>query len=158
MPVFCSESPPLARGTVSLSGADAATRRITPACAGNRAYSATITAAEGDHPRLRGEQRTWRQRTSYTKGSPPLARGTAVKYGHTRKEIRITPRLRGEQQEGETYTIPKGGSPPLARGTGHTVLLLRRQKGITPACAGNSELGGREHLIQRDHPRLRGEQ
>ena len=69
-------SPPLARGTGRV--ADAAWRpcRITPACAGNRLRPRVYRLYNGDHPRLRGEQRLQRPKKLSKRGSPPLARGT----------------------------------------------------------------------------------
>ena len=49
-------SPPLARGTGAIVPCAAVPRRITPACAGNRASVTCWSRPAGDHPRLRGEQ------------------------------------------------------------------------------------------------------
>ena len=49
-------SPPLARGTVDFADEEELEYRITPACAGNRAFSYTARIGATDHPRLRGEQ------------------------------------------------------------------------------------------------------
>ena len=49
-------SPPLARGTVILFVLGFDMVRITPACAGNRAFLLSSSARFWDHPRLRGEQ------------------------------------------------------------------------------------------------------
>ena len=68
------------------------------------------------------------------------------------------PRLRGEQ-----YTFPDTflhvpGSPPLARGTVRSTFFTPSGLGITPACAGNRYIQRLCYVINRDHPRLRGEQ
>ena len=49
-------SPPLARGTDVSASVPSAYSGITPACAGNSTDAAGSSTAEGDHPRLRGEQ------------------------------------------------------------------------------------------------------
>ena len=171
-------SPPLARGTVdTLSGIPAADG-ITPACAGNRCGCGLKHLLLGDHPRLRGEQMLHAVTCAQQRGSPPLARGTALDalvfhwlYGITpacagnskRGEKRVEthrdhPRLRGEQQLKAQRLDKIRGSPPLARGTGNSPVLKWWCRGITPACAGNSGFDEIEAVDVEDHPRLRGEQ
>ena len=70
-------SPPLARGTGVLYMMGKATNGITPACAGNSQLTKHRRNFSEDHPRLRGEQYTYRGHTQRIRGSPPLARGTA---------------------------------------------------------------------------------
>ena len=53
-------------------------RGITPACAGNSNKLETHMPDMGDHPRLRGEQGIAIGPSRYDRGSPPLARGTAI--------------------------------------------------------------------------------
>ena len=127
---------------------------------------------------MRGEQQSELFDEVITKGSPPLARGTASEAKKEWKRIGITPacagtrtccekrprsprdhpRLRGEQIDVIDAYYLIWGSPPLARGTGSAKCAIILRKGITPACAGNRfswpSCGPRE----RDHPRLRGEQ
>ena len=69
-------SPPLARGTGKSCGRARCAKGITPACAGNSAYTAGKMALGTDHPRLRGEQAVFLRINYPDEGSPPLARGT----------------------------------------------------------------------------------
>ena len=112
-----SGSPPLARGTAVSLRVVNAERRITPACAGNRAKDKKKAHRGRDHPRLRGEQ---------------PCRAIA------RSNNRDHPRLRGEQKFRHGLFAPGVGSPPLARGTEHYRLDGGKGCRITPACAGNS--------------------
>ena len=50
-----SETPPLARGRLSLKGTSGAKPGNTPACAGKTSSSSSSSASSGKHPRLRGE-------------------------------------------------------------------------------------------------------
>ena len=127
---------------------------------------------------MRGEQLSAAPRPPRVRGSPPLARGTAIfsprqsngagitpacagnsKRGEKRVEThRDHPRLRGEQRACGRIAGYAHGSPPLARGTATLATSLVTQLRITPACAGN-----RNNIIPlspkgEDHPRLRGEQ
>ena len=69
-------SPPLARGTAETALLKQQHARITPACAGNRKILRNEWDEDEDHPRLRGEQGTYRRGHRQGRGSPPLARGT----------------------------------------------------------------------------------
>ena len=153
-------SPPLARGTALHIVAKAAYAGITPACAGNRNVCRGNLTARRDHPRLRGEQPPHGDGADIQQGSPPLARGTAVKRPCVRVTCRITPacagnsypllcvlkrhgdhpRLRGEQPHSKIPCKIQRGSPPLARGTVLETQREETQPGITPACAGNRKV------------------
>ena len=171
-------SPPLARGTDVIIGMIPVLHGITPACAGNSTDAAGSSTAEGDHPRLRGEQRADMPSVFSSWGSPPLARGTAVlqtlalalggitpacagnrsSTGVSHPVVRDHPRLRGEQL-GDVYKMPGGlGSPPLARGTVDIDDDIATAARITPACAGNRLFLPVSYYLSGDHPRLRGEQ
>ena len=71
-------SPPLARGTERGRAIKSCRKGITPACAGNRFFYLCSLCGGWDHPRLRGEQLSLRDKTIWSRGSPPLARGTVV--------------------------------------------------------------------------------
>ena len=171
-------SPPLARGTASDTSLPCGIPGITPACAGNRGRDSTDKPVSRDHPRLRGEQSAEAAQGDISKGSPPLARGTAflsTVFGFVDRitpacagnrystvlRCRITwdhPRLRGEQMNLQTKGENIQGSPPLARGTATIPCYTSVCAGITPACAGNRLRGVAVKGAERDHPRLRGEQ
>ena len=96
-------SPPLARGTVSGYNQNESVAGITPACAGNRLPRETKLKLYGDHPRLRGEQpRLW-SRACRHRGSPPLARGTALWVYMVAGEAGITPACAGNSSIGSGY-------------------------------------------------------
>ena len=68
------------------------------------------------------------------------------------------PRLRGEQSRSTARRTRLYGSPPPARGTGQEQRIAVSVAGITPACAGNSSASTSPSAVERDPPRLRGEQ
>ena len=175
--LFCQGSPPLARGKVIFLLSLLFLWGITPACAGKSSGGYTLFDVNGDHPRLRGEKNLLEDNYSREGGSPPLARGKALKVAAHSSFRRITPacagksgrrsptppdtedhpRLRGEKQVEADQQRTIQGSPPLARGK---VLLHKNNTTnirITPACAGKSpgSCPWRRHAW--DHPRLRGE-
>ena len=110
-------------------------------------------------------------------GSPPLARGIHTPYISALGNFGITPacagntihnsinfyrlwdhpRLRGEYLKCTMFDEKLEGSPPLARGIRDTPLSLNPLIRITPACAGNTKPLLQFQLMNRDHPRLRGE-
>ena len=91
-------SPPLARGTAKSTRSSCRTARITPACAGNSVLGEDAVGGQGDHPRLRGEQRSSVMPVRLTMGSPPLARGTAAVDGFGRAVGGITPACAGNSR------------------------------------------------------------
>ena len=127
---------------------------------------------------MRGEQFPPCSRICFTSGSPPLARGTAISRRFGKMFCGITPacagnsapcdllpprhrdhpRLRGEQHKIPPDAARLLGSPPLARGTDCLAVEGGGGNGITPACAGNSPFCLSACRVNRDHPRLRGEQ
>ncbi len=110
-------------------------------------------------------------------GSPPLARGIRITLDFFADRRRITPacagntmffdggheeeedhpRLRGEYISRSASCWSLVGSPPLARGILHILEVGIRLARITPACAGNTVFWRYQHMIKKDHPRLRGE-
>ncbi len=151
-------SSPRARGAGHLDQALFAEQQITPACAGSRPSHRSGRYSAPDHPRVGGEQETVPVDELDAGGSPPRARGAAVRAGPADRRSGITPRVRGEQATGPASPRTLPGSPPRARGAG------RRQEGedpgrrITPACAGSSCLSRSTRRRPPDHPRVRGEQ
>ena len=151
-------SPPRVRGTDSEKGWAYISRRITPACAGNRDRQIRAITAEEDHPRVCGEQGLVLIVAAACVGSPPRVRGTAIFAFCKHHRYRITPacagnsffncrimvqiedhpRVCGEQGFGLARGGYVRGSPPRVRGTGEIVVQHRPRERITPACAGNS--------------------
>ena len=109
-------SPPLARGIPPGCIPRRSRHRITPACAGNTHRLVEQESGLKDHPRLRGEYKSTKQKAVEDGGSPPLARGipdtqferlvswgiTPACAGNTKRSVEIQnmsrdhPRLRGE--------------------------------------------------------------
>ena len=68
------------------------------------------------------------------------------------------PRVCGEQLINAKYSLKEQGSPPRVRGTGERRQHLLRGHRITPACAGNRVILPDLEQVDRDHPRVCGEQ
>ena len=171
-------SPPRVRGTAATAGLPAVWQRITPACAGNSLLVPFHTASSQDHPRVCGEQITFRALVAYMGGSPPRVRGTAAHrplpqaqggitpacagnrgyYGAASATGKDHPRVCGEQTSFNPFAYDLVGSPPRVRGTGPVVAHGEPGPGITPACAGNRGPGAGGERAGQDHPRVCGEQ
>ena len=67
------------------------------------------------------------------------------------------PRLRGENFFHVCAFLSETGSPPLARGKPLENAAVVESYGITPACAGKTTAENILHDLEKDHPRLRGE-
>ena len=170
-------SPPHARGTPATDAQKAEDFRITPACAGNTNAVFRRHSNCQDHPRMRGEHRHDLSANEADVGSPPHARGTLGRGSVSRGGSRITPACAGNttaqhhharggrdhpRMRGEHICPPplmeEGlGSPPHARGTQRWQVPPYCLFGITPACAGNTDRRHIHPLLDRDHPRMRGE-
>ena len=151
---------------------------ITPACAGNRSPATGMACASEDHPRVCGEQKKSFSKNARAKGSPPRVRGTAQAIVVMQYSFRITPACAGnsflrfyDKVEHEDHPRVCGeqgglfmrrdtgeGSPPRVRGTGRPPVNTSYHKRITPACAGNSAMQAFADKVDRDHPRVCGEQ
>lgn len=130
-------SPPHARGKASHRPGCRICRRITPACAGKRAVWALSFCICG--------------------GSPPHARGKACFHSRRSNRPGITPACAGKSSSHHFDTAAKAGSSPHARGKGSMRPLAKAKTWITPACAGKRSPRRLGLLMQRDHPRMRGE-
>ena len=170
-------SPPLARGKLDAALFDEVQARITPACAGKTSQLFCAASLLGDHPRLRGENYKEVYEDDDGKGSPPLARGkpdlgdlrgyteriTPACAGKTWIQTEIAldigdhPRLRGENHLEGIPATEQEGSPPLARGKQYISIRQCNPSRITPACAGKTVWNVTRKMVNRDHPRLRGE-
>ena len=169
-------SPPLARERLRIQAAETPRRGITPACAGKTYRSAASDTACGDHPRLRGKDRTRAGDATALIGSPPLARERHIvtsiissppgitpacagktlcarTYGKRRRDH---PRLRGKDIKDGIAGWAAAGSPPLARERPPRKRRIRSTTRITPACAGKTITIDVKLEKIEDHPRLRG--
>ncbi len=88
-------SPPRVRGTDNSTMEENLYRRITPACAGNRALFGRVGKEDEDHPRVCGEQHRRFDQTEARAGSPPRVRGTVGCTFCGRTIQRITPACAG---------------------------------------------------------------
>ena len=150
-------SPPHARGTPVRRRREWQSAGITPACAGNTVGAVRNAMSTPDHPRMRGEHTRPCHTPSGVPGSPPHARGTLPQrpgYGHLGVDH---PRMRGEHDVADDGCRFDRGSPPHARGTRGEGGYGDCRARITPACAGNTAEREIGKIIQRDHPRMRGE-
>ena len=80
--LYFQGSPPRVRGTVGCALSRYHSRRITPACAGNRSCLCSKPYVKKDHPRVCGEQKTHCICLVSSFGSPPRVRGTAIENKH----------------------------------------------------------------------------
>ena len=171
-------SPPRVRGTAFISTVPSGKKRITPACAGNRALFLCLRHAIKDHPRVCGEQVVLPETVIDAVGSPPRVRGTDYFQRVMPATTRITPacagnrrmdtscwmgrrdhpRVCGEQLFRYQEISGKLGSPPRVRGTAFPSGSGWRLRRITPACAGNSIVTSPHIRPSGDHPRVCGEQ
>ena len=171
-------SPPRVRGTAKCLRDMSQKKRITPACAGNSYSSHQRTPQAQDHPRVCGEQLASKLLMVLFKGSPPRVRGTgagkSVAYegagitpacaGNScalpkpQRPSRDHPRVCGEQRLNRHRLKRLRGSPPRVRGTVLGAQVGGNAQGITPACAGNRYGHGSNYAVQKDHPRVCGEQ
>ena len=171
-------SPPRVRGTANSFFMSFHSRRITPACAGNRRIANIIPCGCEDHPRVCGEQDASTKDDIHLVGSPPRVRGTGTPHCPYPSGLWITPacagnrrpvdrpgegqvdhpRVCGEQGLDDLIRAFDDGSPPRVRGTAGSAAAQRPHLGITPACAGNSSPFPSPFPWLQDHPRVCGDQ
>ena len=87
----------------------------------------------------------------------PACAGNTTPILYSDFRSRDHPRLRGEYYNSQQPGDPFAGSPPLARGILCILFSLLPPDRITPACAGNTDTSNSSKVLDRDHPRLRGE-
>ena len=151
-----SGSPPHARGRRRLRERARRGRRITPACAGKTDTEGYRRYGDRDHPRMRGEDTEYIGEYWLRYGSPPHARGRPDGVLGLRTS-QDHPRMRGEDCERRFKLRLDVGSPPHARGRRRVVVHVVHAHGITPACAGKTLLVDIRATVDKDHPRMRGE-
>ena len=88
-------SPPHTRGTRFYLYLSRLYSRITPAYAGNTTKRFMPTFVFRDHPRIRGEHRSFNSYSSMIMGSPPHTRGTLFTHAYFIVQFRITPAYAG---------------------------------------------------------------
>ncbi len=168
---------PLARGTLHGFGFLFDGRRFIPAGAGNTYIRAKNKATATVYPRWRGEH-IYQNISFYSHGGlSPLARGTRIKHGLTRRAARfipagagntspstpvsklisVYPRWRGEHKICCKTRCKNSGLSPLARGTPPPVRLTPAQRRFIPAGAGNTRASTSSGIMIPVYPRWRGE-
>ena len=150
---------------------------IIPAYAGNTSGCVERPWSTRDHPRVCGEHPDSVVLTVEAEGSSPRMRGThpdifvcadtkgiiPAYAGNTYDHLfalscqRDHPRVCGEHSWSAVSGIRCRGSSPRMRGTRCQSAHHRRRRGIIPAYAGNTPGPRREHVQERDHPRVCGE-
>ena len=116
-----------------------------------------MSSDKGSSPRVRGTE--LRHATGkLLVGIIPACAGNRHFSGQGVDADRDHPRVCGEQTIKKDSILTFPGSSPRVRGTAHTISQHKHYRGIIPACAGNRHMGIRYSNIQRDHPRVCGEQ
>ena len=151
-------SSPLARGTHLQLSLGNLQIRFIPAGAGNTRYAGRLLVNLPVHPRWRGEHTYSCGRSSFIRGSSPLARGTPIAAGRQLAPSRfipagagntsanssspdsttVHPRWRGEHISSGAPEKVADGSSPLARGTQRVPGWLVADGRFIPAGAGNT--------------------
>ena len=151
--------------------------RITPACAGKRAFQKKNLCIPWDHPRVCGEKEWKDISTKSIIGSPPRVRGKVrlrslqlllrgITPACAGKRLLLVvllrpfwdhPRVCGEKARCTAGIFPVSGSPSRVRGKENVDTYKRRHSRITPACAGKRQLALVTNVPNRDHPRVCGE-
>ena len=168
---------PLARGTLHGFGFLFDGRRFIPAGAGNTYIRAKNKATATVYPRWRGEH-IYQNISFYSHGGlSPLARGTRIKHGLTRRAARfipagagntvdgeffiagapVYPRWRGEHDRLRHLAVADQGLSPLARGTPRQKVNAAKNERFIPAGAGNTIKKLFCVSFRSVYPRWRGE-
>ncbi len=149
-----------------------------PACAGSRPDPSTEGESHGDHPRVRGEQRSMSCSIAALTGPSPRARGaesaeldrgphagtipacagSSTSPPSPSRKARDHPRVRGEQNPAPAASAADGGPSPRARGAAGELPHGSQRSGTIPACAGSRPAARTRPPARWDHPRVRGEQ
>ena len=173
-----SGSSPRVRGTGTVVRQFVTWVRFIPACAGNSPYALRSKSFRPVHPRVCGEQDSWRFLDQRATGSSPRVRGTdafvilpgnqsrfipacagnRLRFRFRNIGITVHPRVCGEQQRYEDCARINSGSSPRVRGTGTATFNVAAGQRFIPACAGNSLTLALIAFIKAVHPRVCGEQ
>ena len=176
--LFAMGSPPRMRGRGFEYVKQYGEAGITPAYAGKRHPYCGPVGYRQDHPRVCGEEERTNRCACWTEGSPPRMRGRGARSRRRKIISRITPayagkrrpedgrknkcgdhpRVCGEELATGAAKIGGWGSPPRMRGRVIRGLATRITSGITPAYAGKSAGNHVRKGLQRDHPRVCGEE
>ena len=150
-------SAPRARGTRRGRAGARATRRISPACAGNTDKFGISRCEHRDQPRVRGEHVVLLIDDAHVLRISPACAGNTAADEPRRAAEADQPRVRGEHRMNTFSSVGSSGSAPRARGTRRLRRLGPRAQRISPACAGNTDPLAARHGHRADQPRVRGE-
>ena len=150
-------SPPRVRGEEVLEDMCCSRPRITPACAGRRAFPPRGGCRRRDHPRVCGEK----PRSTASLRTPiwitPACAGRRGAVRRLRLHLSDHPRVCGEKVVLDELHFAAGGSPPRVRGEVSSSSDGQRALRITPACAGRRDRQQAAQYWYKDHPRVCGE-
>ena len=148
-------SPPLTRGTQSVSAVPKYHPPVTPAYAGSYRILALGRYLTTDHPRRRVEPS--RHTEIHSRSPPPANEGNTPLLPEQSLAASVHPRLRGEHSLVVTVPSDVFRSPPLVRGTQLIIAHLRKAEPITPARPGNTcEMATSPFQVSRSPPLVRG--
>ena len=125
-------------------------------CGENAAISAKTGLTRGSPPRVRGKL-TFSSTRVLRKGITPACAGKTCLSRNETGDSRDHPRVCGENGHVLRAGDIGRGSPPRVRGKLALFVALVEMGGITPACAGKTQLPCTHCGVQRDHPRVCGE-
>ena len=146
------------RGTAYAAGLRELGTGITPARAGNSATQSHKPAANQDHPRACGEQRTRAAKRGLGWGSPPRVRGTGWLPKGCQTGMLITPARAGNRPNFQASAVWFTDHPRACGEQISMIFDVNAEEWITPARAGNSRSISRAIWVATDHPRACGEQ
>ena len=176
IPFYSLGSSPHARGPPSPRLQQESHTGIIPACAGSTRSQTSSSAANRDHPRMRGVHLSSYSDGVGLIGSSPHARGPPPGLDQGIKCLRIIPacagstsltpssgctirdhpRMRGVHPVLSDSSFALMGSSPHARGPLQLRSPVDGAFGIIPACAGSTVMVKNPTGYYRDHPRMRG--
>src|SRR5690606_838278 len=107
-------------------------------------------------PRARG--RPWaRSVKPLFRRTTPACAGTTTRRGSRGPPGRDYPRVRGDDEAKQTARAYGYGLPPRARGRRPACRARRAGPGTTPTCAGTTSASTTTEGVDRDYPRVRGD-
>ena len=150
---------------------------LIPACAGKTNGFVHLGAGERAHPRVCGENPSWKPRLNSSLGSSPRVRGKPCSLAPVTLEgglipacagktlrcwlvtvgCRAHPRVCGENAPTVSPAIKSPGSSPRVRGKRGCRVQKACVWGLIPACAGKTSAGLRAASATTAHPRVCGE-
>jgi len=126
-------------------------------CGEQSSRAKTMAQTWGSPPRVRGTVNCAKDDSMVNRITPACAGNRAISQ-ILRLWVEDHPRVCGEQLRLQTIAARLVGSPPRVRGTDALIDEILGSRRITPACAGNSRFFDTPSRVQKDHPRVCGEQ